>query len=156
MQVTIQPALDQLVAWANNNLAGNRQLLGFEQMMAETGVGIYVVYDDEHLLYVGKTTRSGKVRIREMASDYRSHTLNRKLMTNLLERAGVSLKGSLKKDSKRELIQDKAISGARFEQLQFQVNAMVRGFKFLFVPCEGDLERMEHWAIALLDPPLND
>jgi hypothetical protein len=54
--------------------------------------GLYVIYEAEEVIYIGTTNRTGNVRLREMTSDYRSHTLNRKLLQQYFEkRLGVCL-----------------------------------------------------------------
>ena len=70
--------------------------------------GIYIIYEAEKILYVGKTTRSGKVRMRELAADFRSHTFNRKLLSERFKDLGFVFE-TLKNELKKEWIQNEKL-----------------------------------------------
>ena len=120
--------------------------------------GVYFVYRDDQVIYVGKTSREGKTRFQEMAADYRSPTLNRKLLLPILnEHLNTNYK-RLTKDIKPQLIAGGIISQEEFQRLQREVNRIVKTelrFQFHSTKPE-DLTRFEHFAISILNPPLND
>ena len=116
-----------------------------------------MVYSDDVVVYAGKTTRSGKIRLREMAADYRSHTLNRRLMlAELNNRYGLN-RAALENSAKKELIASGVITKEQFKAAQRSVNNTVRGaFRFKFLEEEKELDSLEHFAIAVLRPLYND
>jgi hypothetical protein len=67
--------------------------------------GLYLIFEKGVVLYVGKTSRSGKVRIRELASDFRSHTFNKKMLSERFRRKGVSF-SQLTSKAKIQMIKD--------------------------------------------------
>jgi hypothetical protein len=149
--------LKKLISWTRKTLGKALLFRTYAELMQQTKPGMYIVFDGVRAIYVGKTTRSGKVRVSEMASDYRSHTLNKKLLTSLLIGAKVINKGPLKRESKVELISRGKISKKGFRTAQARVNSRIRNsFRFIFIPCKSHLSRLEHWTIALLNPRFND
>jgi hypothetical protein len=62
----------------------SKPLLTFKEITKVDTQGVYIIYESEMILYVGKATRSDKVRMRELAADFRSHTFNRKLLSERL------------------------------------------------------------------------
>lgn len=116
-----------------------------------------MVYSDNVVVYVGKTMRSGKIRLREMASDYRSHTLNRRLMLAELNTRFKLDRAALENSAKKELIASGVITKEQFKAAQKIVNNTVRGaFRFKFLEEEKELDSLEHFAIAVLRPLYND
>lgn len=66
---------------------------------------IYIVYDEGlKIIYIGKTGRTGKLRLREMSSDYRSHSLNKKLLKLELEKYLKTNLNSLTDKTKNRLL----------------------------------------------------
>jgi hypothetical protein len=55
----------------------------FDEINSLNKCGIYLIFDESELLYLGMTKRKGKNRLREMTTDYRSHTFNNKLLAEL-------------------------------------------------------------------------
>jgi len=120
--------------------------------------GLYIISQGKEIIYVGKTDRNGKIRLQELAADYRSHTLNRKLLHLLLNEHLKQQLPPLNKESKHRLISGGNISETDFLHLQAKVNHQIRNdLKFQFYHIEGkDLLRLEHFAIAVLNPKMND
>ncbi len=134
------------------------ELLTYEQTKQLTSSGIYLVYRGDEVIYVGKTTRNGKTRLREMAADYRSHTLNRKLLRRMLnEKLKVNIP-PMRKTTKKKLVEDGIISEEQFRLMQGKVNGFVKEvLKFRYYAISEDrLPELEHFAIALLNPEMND
>lgn len=132
--------------------------ISYSETLNLHGKGIYVVYENDEIIYVGKTSRTGKVRLRELASDYRSHTLNRKLLAKYIDKKTGLKNSTLNKDSKRRLIDNGILSEEEFVSTQSMVNRLIRSelmFQFHTVD-EVDLNSMEHFAIAVLNPRMND
>jgi len=156
MDKKLYTEVNKLCKWINGNLNESQQTK-HGGLKKRNKPGIYIVYDGKNPIYVGRTSRTGRIRLSEMVSDYRSHTLNRKLMKEKINndlKLGIK---SLKNDTKEELIQQGKISRSDFEAIQRDVNTKIKNmFKFLFIPCENELIRMEHWLIALLNPQYND
>ncbi len=120
---------------------------------------IYIVYDESlKIIYVGKTGRTGKLRLREMSSDYRSHSLNRKLLKSELEKFLKTNLKSLTNKTKQELLNEKRISLEDFKLLQKSVNLRIREkFRFQLYPTkEENLTKIEHFFISVINPPFND
>ena len=130
----------------------------FSALSSQKKPGLYIVNLGSQVIYIGKTTRSGKIRMREMAADFRSHTLNRKLLTSELKNVGIELK-ALNSKSKQSLIELNQLSEYDFKSLQEKVNQKVRSemsFRFYPVHDQSFLTRLEHYAISILNPSLND
>ncbi|KAF2327391.1 GIY-YIG nuclease family protein [Flavobacterium daemonense] len=134
------------------------ELLTYEQIKSITTCGIYVIYENEKVIYVGKTDRTGKVRLRELASDYRSHTLNRKLLRKLISEFLKIDFPPMNKETKSRLIAGKIMSEDNFTKLQKQVNDFIKSdLKFKFYSTEPEkIARLEHFTIAILNPEMND
>ena len=120
--------------------------------------GLYMVIEGDEVIYIGKTGRTGNIRLTEMATDYRSHTLNRKLLKIHLERAlGQSLV-AFNKDTKKNMIESNTLQKEQFILGQKAVNQIVTSllkYKFYEIPLE-ELTSLEHFAIAILKPKYND
>lgn len=143
---------------AKLNEATSTNYLNYDQVKKIENCGLHIIYQTDQIIYVGKTDRNGKVRLRELAADYRSHTLNRKLLHIVLNTHLKQELPPLNKESKRRLISDGIISENDFLSLQAQINYQIKNdFKFQFYHIEGkDLLRLEHFAIAVLNPKMND
>jgi len=132
-------------------------LENFNQLENIKSNGLYIVYRKNKVIYVGKTTRSGKIRLREMASDYRSHTLNRKLLKDHLQRKLDIQIEPLGNKSKAELIKNGKIKEIDFKKYQKEVNTTIKkNFRFRFIEETNNLTQLEHFAIAILNPQYND
>lgn len=113
--------------------------LEYEETKKITSCGIYLIFKEEEILYVGKTGRTGKVRLRELAVDYRSHTLNKKLLRSSLSKLHNKNYPPLKRDTKKSLIAEGILTENEFVKIQSQVNKMIRTelkFKFCRIPKE--------------------
>jgi excinuclease UvrABC nuclease subunit len=132
--------------------------LTYEQIKSITTCGIYIIYENEKVVYVGKTDRTGKVRLRELASDYRSHTLNRKLLRRLISEFLKIDFPPMNRETKARLIAGKIMSEDNFIKLQKQVNDFIkRDLNFKFYSTEPEkIVRLEHFTIAILNPEMND
>jgi GIY-YIG catalytic domain len=143
----------------NFNEALNSKLLNFEESKELKSCGIYIVYnEEEEIIYIGKTGRDGKTRLRELASDYRSHTFNKKLLKekldSFLETNGLRLTNK----TKEQLIVGETISRQGFSDLQKEVNEVIKKrYKFRFYEVEASkLTETEHFFIAVVNPRFND
>jgi hypothetical protein len=120
--------------------------------------GLYLIYQNEKIIYIGKTSRFGKTRLRELASDFRSHTLNKKLLSEHLRSSGIEI-GVMTKESKLQLINDGIVTLDEFKEHQTQVNNKIKSefkFRFFSVGNEKELTDLEHFAISVFSPRYND
>ncbi len=148
--------IDDLIKRLNEAISTD--YLNYDQVKNLDSCGLYISHQDDQIIYIGKTDRNGKVRLRELASDYRSHTLNRKLLHLLLNTHLQQELPPLNKESKHRLISGGIISETDFITLQAQITYQIKNhLKFQFYHIEGkDLLRLEHFAIAVLNPKMND
>jgi len=120
--------------------------------------GLYIIYQEESIIYIGKTGRNGKIRLREMTSDYRSHTLNRKLLKEHFEKKhGLTLE-KFNQKTKENLITQTILTLEQFKEGQRHINNYIRselGFKFYEFE-NPELASLEHFAIAIFNPIYND
>jgi hypothetical protein len=120
--------------------------------------GLYIIFDDKEVLYIGKTNRAGKVRMQELAADFRSHTFNKKLLSKRFKDFGFDFE-VLKKETKKEWIDKGRITKDDFKAHQKEVNQYIRQklkFKFYKEQDERKLISLEHFAIAVFNPSHND
>ncbi len=132
--------------------------LNYEQTKKIKSCGIYFIFQGEKVIYIGKTNRNGKTRLRELASDYRSHTLNRKFMRILLSQVLKTDFPPLKKETKHQLITKGILTQEQFVTIQAKINHMIKTelrFKFYSTEPENVIQ-MEHFAIGVLNPEMND
>jgi hypothetical protein len=132
--------------------------LKYSQICEADYQGLYIIFDEDQVLYIGKTDRTGKVRMRELAADFRSHTFNKKLLTKKLKDLGFVFE-TLRKETKKDWIDQGILTKEQFVSHQREVNQYVRSglkFKFFNQPDERLLTRLEHFAIAIFDPVYND
>ncbi|MCO5934251.1 hypothetical protein NAF17_01760 [Mucilaginibacter sp. RB4R14] len=129
--------------------------LSFVELMKINEIGLYVIISDDDILYVGKTTRAGKKRIRELTTDFRSHTFNKKMLVKHLDSLGYTVnKSNIKSttESKGDVILD-----VKFKEAQQFVNTEIKKLKFKFYTTEKiQLTNFEHFAIGVLQPLFND
>ncbi len=142
---------------------GLRKLLSckpitFNNVKCLNSSGVYAVLRNNKIIYVGKTTRYGKKRLREMTGDYRSHSLNRKLMTELLNKNYRLDLMRLKNNDKGKLIRSKKLTKKQFESTQKEVNKQIKEeVQIKFIEASGrEMTNLEHFAIGVLDPRYND
>lgn len=139
------------------NLLG-REIVTYDIIKKNNTQGIYVIFDKVNISYIGITTRQGKKRMQELTSDYRSHTFNRKLLTERFKELKLVTQ-PLKKDSKTDLINNNIMSKEFFVQQQTAINDYIKNeLQFIFLPIADTnlLKRLEHFAIAVINPPYND
>jgi hypothetical protein len=126
--------------------------LTYSQMLDNSCNGLYFIFKQSELIYIGKTNREGKKRIRELGSDFRSHTLNRKLLAeelNLLFPSG---------EPRFVLIDSGKLSVEEFSEIQIKVQNVIKQqlrFKFYNFD-EINLERMECFLIGFMNPTYNN
>ena len=133
-------------------------ILSYTQICEAKYQGLYIIFDDKEILYIGKTNRTGKVRMQELAADFRSHTFNKKLLSKRLKDLGFVFE-VLRKETKKEWIDKGTISKEDFKAHQKEVNQYIRQklkFKFYKEQDERKLISLEHYAIAVLNPSHND
>jgi hypothetical protein len=135
----------------------NSESIHFDQVKCLNSSGVYAVLKNKKVIYIGKTTRYGKKRLREMTGDYISHSLNRKLMTELLNKNYKLNLARLRNDDKETLIKEKKLSGAQFEATQKEVNKKIKAeFQIKFIEVSGrEMTNLEHFTIGVLSPKYN-
>jgi hypothetical protein len=134
------------------------QNLSYSQICKVDSSGLYMISDGTDILYVGKTNRTGKVRMRELAADFRSHTFNKKLLSEKFKGLGFVFE-ILKNKTKMEWIDNGKITQEDFVAYQREINQYIREqlqFKFYEVKDEKELISLEHFAIGVLQPKYND
>ena len=139
-------------------LALNSDSLTYSDICKINHQGLYIIFDDLEILYVGKTNRTGKIRIRELASDFRSHTFNKKLLSRRFRDLGLVFE-VLKNETKEQWILTGIMSENIFKSHQKDVNSYIKQhlkFKFHQEQDARLLISFEHYAIAILNPMHND
>lgn len=136
----------------------NSELKGFGEIKDLNKSGVYLIFKGREIIYVGKTKREGKKRLREMGSDFRSHTFNRKLLKEYLNKNYNLNLNSLPNNKKKELSSKKILKEDEFKKAQQEINNYIKKeLKFKFIELEdGGLITFEHFAIAVLKPYYND
>jgi hypothetical protein len=132
--------------------------LTYTQIREVDHQGLYIIFDDKEILYIGKTNRTGKVRMQELAADFRSHTFNKKLLSKRFKDLGFVFE-VLKKETKKEWIDNGTITKEDFKAHQKEINQYIRTkvkFKFHKEQDERKLISLEHFAIAIFNPSHND
>lgn len=152
-----EDSVTDLIGWLRDGLQTGRPE-EYDQLAELSAAGIYIVYLSGAPVYVGKTSRSGKIRLRELVTDRRSHTFNNKLVREeLSKKLNVVLK-TLGPKKEAELITNGRISKNELAALQDKINSRIRQYyRFKFLPAPPDkLSQYEHFAIAVLNPAAND
>lgn len=135
-----------------------RPLLKFTEISDLDKQGLYFVYREGIVIYVGKTNRSGKKRLSEMAHDYRSHTLNKKFLREVLsEETGHDFK-KFNRKTEKSFLDGEIITADSLARAKENVRQIIRGkLQFRFYEFEdASLNLLEHFAIAVLKPAYND
>ena len=138
--------------------AVNAPILTYPEICKVDRQGLYIIFDDHEILYAGKTNRTGKIRMQELASDFRSHTFNKKLLTARFKDLGFVFE-VLKNETKKLWIEQGTISKEDFKAHQREVNIYIKKslkFKFYKEQNKEKLISLEHFAIAILNPMYND
>lgn len=138
--------------------AVNSPSLTYPEICKVDHQGLYIIFDDKEILYVGKTNRTGRVRMREVGSDFRSHTFNKKLLAIRFRDLGFVFE-VLKKETKKQWIKEGIISIEDFKAHQKEVNLHIKRslkFKFHEEQDEQKLICLEHFSIAIFNPVHND
>lgn len=155
-QEYIQIRIEALTPILEN--AFNSPTFSYEQVAKVDEQGLYIIFNEKEILYIGKTNRIGKIRMQELAADFRSHTFNRKLLSQRLKNLGFVFE-TLKNKTKKDWIESGAITIEDFKAHQKEINLFIREklkFKFFPVSDERKLITFEHFAIAVLNPLYND
>lgn len=137
----------------------NLKAINYEEAKKASTQCIYIVRNvEEEIIYVGKTGRTGKLRLREMSSDFRSHTLNRKLLKLKLE--GILKEGlkSLQNRTKNDLIISNRMTLGEFKKAQQEINIEIKNScSFILYEIEQKrLNEVEHFLISVFKPKYND
>ncbi|HEY1018667.1 MAG TPA: hypothetical protein VGE25_06710 [Sediminibacterium sp.] len=138
--------------------AASSPALDYHSICKMSEQGLYIIFDKSQILYIGKTTRTGKIRMQELAADFRSHTFNRKLLGERFRELGFVFT-VLHNKTKKEWIDKDIITESAFREQQQVINTFIREslhFKFLSVTDSNWLTLLEHFAIAVLNPKHND
>ena len=136
----------------------NSTSLNYPDISKINDQGLYIVFSNKRILYVGKTNRSGKVRMSELASDFRSHTLNKKLLSEYLKSLGFVF-DVLTNAIKKEWIDKQLITHEEFKKHQSIINSQIKTslrFKFQKQNNPRKLILLEHFTISVLNPKYND
>jgi hypothetical protein len=132
--------------------------LTYAEIARSSEQGLYLIASQEGVIYVGKTTRTGKLRMQELAADFRSHTLNKKLLSEHLRTLGLEVT-TLTSGTKAQWIAAAVLTAEEFRGHQHRINTHIRtqlSFRFFPLADSAVLNRLEHFAIAVLDPIYND
>ncbi len=151
-------SIEQRIEWLKRELdqAINSTFLNYSDLMTINEMGVYIVMNDDEILYVGKTTRAGKIRLRELAADFRSHTFNKKMLVEHFYKLGYNIP-RLNKTTKNKLIESSIMDLKQFQEAQKNVNANIKELKFKFHATRNvELDNIEHFAISVLKPLFND
>ncbi|MES2829226.1 MAG: hypothetical protein V4687_13775 [Bacteroidota bacterium] len=146
--------------WLRKRLeeALNQPFISFSEVISKYEMGIYLIYDKKELLYIGMTTRPGHNRIKEIIAGFKKHTFNRKLMAQQFRHRGYTMHVLSTKNHKRDWIENGLISTDEFKEVQQEVNQKIKQtFRFKFYEFKYfNIEFLEHYAIATLQPLYND
>jgi len=146
--------------WLRGQLqkALDQPFIKFSDLVNIKDQGIYMIYDDDELLYVGMTLRRGGVRIKEIAMGYRKHTFNRKRLAEYFRNLGTAIHVLSVKNFKRDWIDNGILTLEQIKDAQKSVNLVIRQtlrYKF-YETRYTNINFLEHYAIATLQPLYND
>jgi hypothetical protein len=157
---TEDPLYVKRTAWLKNQIDNVLRLpmLSFSEIINITDMGLYLIYDNKELLYVGMTTRGGNLRLSEIASSFRSHTFNRKLLAEHFRGLNYNMHALNPKTYRKLWIETNLITIDDFRSAQRQVNHYIKsGLKYRFYETRYvNLPSIEHYAMATLQPLYND
>ncbi|QJB41715.1 hypothetical protein HF324_29260 [Chitinophaga oryzae] len=155
--------IDKRIAWLQKHLiqAIENPPLTYKEICKINKVGLYFIYlenteGDMEFQYIGQTTRSTK-RMRELATDFRSHSFNRKLLAQRFREKEIVVH-VLSNTSKKQLLESGILTLEAFKRDQKSVNDAIRNtYKFKFYEyLHTDILLLEHFAISILGPLYND
>jgi hypothetical protein len=159
LEVT-HPLFIKRETWLKNRLqeALNQPFISFGEVISRYEMGVYFIYDGLELLYIGMTTRPGHNRIKEIIGGFRKHTFNRKLMAQHFRGRGYEMHVLSTANHKRDWIDNGLISLNEFREVQQEVNNSIKQtLRFKFYEFRFfNIEFLEHYAIATLQPLYND
>ena len=128
----------------------------FKNMTKFNKSGVYFIYRNNTVLYVGKTNRTGKQRLGELKHHYRSHTFNKKL---LLERLNNKYHFNIEYLSDKivtETINTNKEKKCLFDKERIAVKEYIKNkLKYKFMPT-NNLHALEHFSIGVIGPKYND
>ena len=142
---------------------------GSDELKALRGkIGVYSIWKNAEVIYVGKTIRQDlKIRITEILADFRTHSLNKKLLLEmLLAKYGDKLKEKdvelrkrfdteeLKAFIAKEIFTEQEFSGLKAD-LREEIKSKLM-IKCLPLEEPQEVTSLEHFAIAILKPKYND
>jgi hypothetical protein len=146
--------------WLKNQVEKmvSQPFMTFDEITDVKDMGIYLIYDDQELLYVGMTTRKGSLRLSEIAKGFRSHTFNRKLLAQHFRGLGHVIHVINPKTFRKLWIETQIIPEEEFKAANREINKFIKtNLRFRFYESRfNNLEFMEHFAIATLQPLYND
>ena len=131
-------------------------------------IGVYSIWKNQEVIYIGKTLKQDlKTRIYSTLQDFRTHTLNHKLMIELLlskygaklQQNALALKHGFGTEEKNEFIAKGIFTEQQFSDLKKELKNDMKShlkIKCISLTKEKDITLLEHFAIAILDPKYND
>lgn len=133
--------------------------IGYNEAKLMNTQCVYIVKNSvDEIVYVGRTGRTGKLRLREMGTDFRSHTLNRKLLKSKLNSLLENTLDTLQNSTKNELICHNRLTLPEFQEAQQYVNKQIKDTcKFILYQVDQErLNEVEHFFISVFKPRYND
>lgn len=131
-------------------------------------IGVYSIWKDGKVIYIGKTLKQDlKIRVSSMLHDFRTHTLNKKLIIELilaryghkLKQKALTLEHGFGTKSKEEFIAKGIFTKEQFSELKKELKKDMRStLKIKCLPLDkgSDITALEHFAIAIEQPKYND
>ena len=154
MERKIEPLVELLKELLDSSLKNVREFMHAEYKKRN---GVYAIYDKNDLdnpIYIGKTERQKegmKGRMNNLLGDYLSHTLNLKLLCDKI------LNWDRKLGRKEIIIRLKTMPKEESKKYRKEVkNYIENTLRVRFKELDKDISRFEHFAIGVLNPPLND
>jgi len=132
--------------------------ISFVEAVGKYEMGIYLIYDDKELLYIGMTERKGENRLKEILQGFCKHTFNRKLVDEFLRGRGYQFRMLSAKNHKRDLIDTGLLTQETLNEVQLEVNNYIKTklrYKFFEFRLH-QIRQFEHYAISTLWPLYND
>jgi len=156
---TDDPLFIKRESWLKKQLqkALEQPYVSFQEAAANPSMGIYFIYDDLELLYIGMATRPSKNRLKEFLRGYRSHTFNRKLMAEEFRNRDYLMHTLSVKNLGRDWIDNGKITTDEFDQVQEVVNQRRKSMRYKYFEYSSfGIQFLEHYAIATMQPLYND
>jgi len=155
MEERINPLIKLLRELLNSEPKDIRELICKDY---ENKSGVYAIYDKGDLgnpIYIGKTEKQKKGvkgRMNNLLGDCLSHTLNLKLLCDKI------LNWDRKKITRKEiLIKWKNFPKEESKKYRKEIRTYIeKNLKIRFKELNKDIPRFEHFAIGVINPPLND